>query len=89
MAKSLFTFLFILFSFGLMTQESVGKCHMTNVICHSLTRILYVMSHDGSHDKCGKIVHRPYSSYISSIQKINEDSIEFPCQLGVGLSHLD
>jgi len=31
-----------------------------------------------SHDECGKIVHRLYSSYISSIQEINEDSIEIP-----------
>ena len=30
-----------------------------------------------SHDKYGKVVHRPYSRYISSIQKLNENSIEF------------
>jgi len=30
-----------------------------------------------SHEECGKIVHRPYSSCISSVQEINEDSIEF------------
>jgi len=30
-----------------------------------------------SYEECGKIVHRPCSSYISSIQEINEDSIEF------------
>jgi len=29
--------------------------------CHNVT------SHDGSHDKYGKIVHRPYSNCISSI----------------------
>jgi len=27
-----------------------------------------VMSHDRSHDECGKLVHRPSSSYISSVQ---------------------
>jgi len=30
-----------------------------------------------SHEEYGKIVHRPCSSYISSIQEINKDSIEF------------
>jgi len=35
---------------------SYHKCHM--------------MSHDESHDRCGKIVHRPYSSYISSIENL-------------------
>jgi len=42
-------------------------------------------SHDGisqchmikSHDKCGKIVHRPCSSCISNVQEINKNSIEF------------
>ena len=35
------------------------------------------MSHDGSHDKCGKVVHRPCSSCISNIGKSNKDSIKF------------
>jgi len=54
---------------------------MTNI-----THIQDVMSHDGH----GKIVHRPYSSCISSIQKIDKDSIEFflSTGLGVGLSCL-
>jgi len=30
-----------------------------------------------SHEGCGKIVHRPCSSCISSVQEINENSIEF------------
>ena len=36
-----------------------------------------MMSHDRSHDKCGKVVHRPCSSYISNVEKSNRDSIEF------------
>ena len=36
-----------------------------------------MMSYDKSHDKCGKIVHRPCSSCISSVQEIEEDTIEF------------
>jgi len=30
-----------------------------------------------SYEECGKIVHRLYSSYISSVQEIKEDSIKF------------
>jgi len=30
-----------------------------------------------SHDECGKVVHRPCSRCISSIQKLNKNSIEF------------
>ena len=36
-----------------------------------------MISHDGSYDKCGKVVHKPYSSCISSVEKSNRDSIEF------------
>jgi len=35
------------------------------------------MSHDVSHDGYGKIVYKPYSSYISSVQEIEKNSIEF------------
>ena len=37
----------------------------------------HMMSHDRSHDKCGKVVHRLCSSCISSVRKSNRDSIEF------------
>ena len=36
-----------------------------------------MMSYDKSHDRCGKEVHRPYSSCISSVEKSNGNSIEF------------
>ena len=39
------------------------------MICH--------MSHDESYYEFGKVVHRPCSKYISSVQKLNENSIEF------------
>ena len=52
-----------------MSQVSHSHGHMTG--SHS------IMSHDGSHDKCGKVVHKPCSSYISSVQKNNRNSIEF------------
>jgi len=64
MIKSLFIFLFILFSFGLTTQErSVGKCHMSHVTYHM--------------NEYGKIVHRPCGSCISSVQEIEENFIKF------------
>jgi len=30
----------------------------------------HMMSHDVSHDKCGKVVHRPCSSCISSVENL-------------------
>ena len=30
-----------------------------------------------SHDECGKVVHRPCSSCINSIQELNKNSIKF------------
>jgi len=46
--------------------------------------LCYMMSHDGLHDECGKVVHRLYSSYISSIQKIIGTLLSSPCQLRLG-----
>jgi len=43
-----------------------------NVTCHSVT------SHKiKSHNNYGKVVHRPCSSCISSIQEIHKNSIKF------------
>jgi len=49
----------------------------------------HMMSHDGSHDRCGKTVHRPCSSCISSIENLTGTPLSSPCQLGKGrcLSH--
>ena len=44
---------------------------------HSIT------SHDGSHDECGKVVHRPCSSCISNIENLTGTLLSFPCQLGL------
>ena len=45
------------------------KCHMTMlhiiVAYQDVTRLYHMMM---SHNKCGKVVHRPCSSCISSIQ---------------------
>ena len=47
----------------------MGKCHIieSHVTYHTMK----------SHDNHGKVVHRPYSNCISSIQEMYEDSIEF------------
>jgi len=48
------------------------------VTCHNhMLGSHRVMSHDKSHNGYGKIVHRLCSSCISSVQEIEEDSIEF------------
>ena len=38
-----------------------------------------------SHDKCGKVVHRPCSSCISSVQNQMETLLSSSCQLGLGV----
>ena len=48
----------------------MGKCHMSQ--CHR-TDITQIKSHNNHR----KVVHRPCSNYISSIQEMYEDSIEF------------
>ena len=51
------------FSLDLLYIRSTAKYHIT-----SATQ---------SHEKCGKIVHKPCSSCISSVQEINKNSIKF------------
>ena len=75
---SLFIFLFFFFYLRLTTQRGVqesvtlSQSHDRKSRCH-----ITLMLHDGSHDKCGKVVHRPCSSCISSVGKSNGNSIEF------------
>ena len=40
-----------------------------------------ITSHDGSHDRHGKVVHRPYSSCISSIENLIGTLSSTLCQL--------
>jgi len=42
----------------------VGKCHSHITGCHNVT------SHNRSHDRHGKVVHRPCSSCISSVENL-------------------
>jgi len=59
------------FSFGLITQEGVQESVMSQVS----------LSHKMSHDGCGKTVHRPCSSYISSIENLMGTLSSSPYQL--------
>ena len=49
----------------------------------NLPKLLYgiTMLHDGSHDRHGKVVHRPYSSCISSIENLMGTLLSSLCQL--------
>ena len=71
MAKLLFIFLF--FYLGLITQKEVRESIMSQ--SH------HMMSHDRSHDRHEKEVHRLYSSCISSIKNLTETLLSSPCQM--------
>jgi len=38
-----------------------------------------------SYDGCGKVVHRSYNSYISSVENLTETPLSSPYQLGLGV----
>jgi len=65
-----FSFPFLL-SWTYYTEESVGKCHITSV----------TWSQSQSHDRCGKEVHRPCSSCISSVENLMGTLLSSPCQM--------
>ena len=78
-AKSLSIFLFFLFLFfylGLTTQREVWESVMSQV-SHSYG---HMTSHDESYDRHGKIVYRPYSSCISSVENLTGTLSSSPCQ---------
>ena len=58
--------LYFIFLFGLTTRKECGK------VSHNRSQVKVM-----SHDECGKVVHRPCSRCISSVQKLNKNSIEF------------
>ena len=88
MAKSLSIFLFFSFllSWTYYTEGSVGKCHITSVTWswshdRKSQRHITLMSHNESHDRHGKIVHRPCSSCISSVENLMGTLSSSPCQM--------
>ena len=69
MAKSLFIFLFSFpFILDLVHKREHGKVSY------------HMMSHDGSHNRHGKVVHRPCSSCISSIENLIGTLLSSLCQ---------
>ena len=85
MAKSLFYFTFFFFSFLIWTyytRKEYRKVLHDNVVYHShMSGCHNVMSHN----KCGKVVHRPCSSCISSVQNQIGTLLSSPCQLRLGV----
>jgi len=81
-AKVIIYFSFLFLS-GLTTQGwSMRKYHITK--CHRVTGLWVTVRWchmTKSHGNCGKIVHRPYSSCISSIGNLTETPLSSPCQL--------
>ena len=72
LAKQLSYYLyFFSFSWTYNTEGSVGRCHITSVT--------QSQSHDGSYDKHGKVVHRPCSSCISSVENLMGTLLSSPC----------
>ena len=71
----LYSFPFIL---NLLHRRECGKVpyHKCHTFSHS-----HMTSHNGSHDRCGKMVHRPYSSCIRSIENLTGTLLGFLYQL--------
>jgi len=76
LARQLSHYLYLyFFSFGLTIYKKYGKVSHSHSYMKWDITVLYHMIK--SHKECGKIVHRPCSSCISSVQEINENSIKF------------
>jgi len=58
-----------------MSQVSHSHNHITEV-----TALHHMTSHDGSHDRHGKVVHRPCSSCISSVENLTRTLSSSFCQ---------
>ena len=72
----LYIFYFLIWTYY--TREKCRKvlhdiCHISQVTCQDVTVLCHMME---SHDECGRVVHRPCSSCISSVQ-FNGNSIKF------------
>ena len=61
-------------------KVSCHKCHIVTVTSQKVTASCHMTSYDGSHDRHGKVVHRPYSSCISSIENLMETLLSSLCQ---------
>ena len=71
-----FSFLFLFFYLGLTTQKEVQESVTSQVTWQEVTASHHMMSHD----RCGKIVHRPCSSCISSVENLARTLSSSLCQ---------
>jgi len=76
-----FSFLFLFFYLRLTTQKGVQESVMSQVSQSHTPGSHSIISHDWSYDRCGKIVHRPCSSCISSIENLMGTLSSSLCQL--------
>ena len=63
-------------------QKEVWRS-VTSQVLHShshMTRSHSITSHDRSYDRHGKVVHRPCSSCISSVENLMRTLLSSPCQ---------
>jgi len=83
-AKSIFIFLFfsflLLLSWTYYTEGSTEKCHIVTVTWQEVTLSHHMMSYNRSHDRHGKVVHRPCSNCISSIENLTRTLLSSLCQ---------
>ena len=75
-----FSFILDLLHRGKCGKVSRHKCHMVMVACQEVTASHHMTSHDKSHDRHGKIVHRPCSSCISSVENLTGTLSSSLCQ---------
>jgi len=72
-------FLFFSFILDLLHRREYRK--VSHHKCHTSHSHSHMMSHDGSHNKCRKVVHRPCSSCISNIENLTGTLLSSLCQL--------
>ena len=76
---------FFSFTLDLLHRKECGKvsCHMYHIVTvtwQEVTVSYHMMSHDGSYDEYEKVVHRPCSSCISSVENLTETLLS-SCQM--------
>ena len=59
----------------------MGKYYVISITSQEVIVSHHMTSHDGSHDRHGKVMHRPCSSFISSIKNLTGTLSSSLCQL--------
>ena len=83
MAKSIFIF----FSFHIWTYYKEKECEKVSCDkCNTLQSQVRQYHMIRSYDDHGKVVHRPYSSCISSIENLTGTLLSSACQLNINFT---